>query len=85
MTRQPMNSIEAIIADPDLKNQLKELVLERMNALPDSMHLAVGSSDFSKAELMENIREESEVGKQVMEMELEFLRDLASGAVYNNE
>ena len=85
MMHHSTNSIDAIIADPELKSQLKELVLERINALPDSLHLAVGSSDFNKTDLMENIREESAVGKQVMEMELEFLRDLASGAVYGHE
>ena len=85
MNGQPQNQIEDIISDPELKEQFKRLVLERLNVMPDTLSIAVGSTNLTKQELVQNVVEENEIGKQIMEMELEFLRDLASGAVYANE
>lgn len=79
------NSIEDIVADPELMEQLKKLVLERVNVMPDTMRIAVGEDDFTKSDIMRHIKEEDEVGKQMMEIELGFLRDLASGAIYAHE
>ena len=74
-----------IISDPALKEQLKKLVIERVNVMPDTLRISVGSDDFDKESLLNHVREEDEVGTQIMEMELDFLRGLASGAVYANE
>ena len=83
MKNQPQNSMDGIISDPELKGQLKKLVLERVNAMPENLRVAVGSfSRLTKNDLADHVREEDEIGKQVIEMELDFLRDLASGAVY---
>lgn len=83
MSSQSQNTItNEISQDADLKEQLKKLVLERVGAMPDSMNLAVGAAELSKSDLLEHIRQEDEIGRQFMEMDLEFLRDLASGAVY---
>ncbi|MBI2552416.1 hypothetical protein HYW17_03915 [Candidatus Uhrbacteria bacterium] len=78
-------SIDDIIVDPELKGQFKQLVLERVGVMPDTLQIAVGAANFTKQELTQHVRQEDEIGKQVMEMELEFLQDLASGAVYGNE
>lgn len=68
------------------KDQLKQLVLARLNVMPDGIRLSIGSSsDLTKQELIEYVKSEDEIGKQFMSMELEFLQDLASGAIYGNE
>ena len=85
MNDKLQNQIEEIIADPELKEQLKKLVLERVNVMPDTMRMAIGSTELTKEDIMRHVREEDETGKQVMEIELGFLRDLASGAVYEEE
>ena len=85
MNDQSPSGIEDIIADPELKEQLKKLVLERINVMPDTLRMAIGSVELTKEDLIQRVREEDELGKQVMEMELEFLRALARGAVYANE
>lgn len=76
---------EEINIDPEFKKQLKELVLERVKTMPDTLKMAIGPVELAKKELLEHVQNEDEVGKQIMELELEFLRDLASGAVYGNE
>ena len=78
----PNSIINEIAQDPELKEQLKKLVLERVTAMPDSLNLAVGSAEITKAALIKAVQNEDEIGRQFMEMELEFSRDLGSGAVY---
>ena len=70
------------IMDPELREQLKRLVLERINVMPDTLRMAVGSTELTKTDIVKHVRDEDEIGRQVIEMELSFLRDLASGAVY---
>lgn len=67
------------------KNKLKELVLARLNVMPQDISISIGDKNLDKKELTEHVQSEDEIGKQMMEMELEFLQDLASGAVYGHE
>ncbi len=76
---------EELISDPELKEQFKNLVLERVKVMPDTLCVAVGSVDLTKKELAQHVQEEDDIGRQIMDMELEFLRDMASGAVYAHE
>ena len=68
--------------NPELRERLKRLVLERINVMPDTLRMAVGSIELTKTDIVKHVRDEDEIGQQVIEMELDFLRDLASGAVY---
>jgi hypothetical protein len=79
------NELNHITLDPEAQEQLKKIVLERMSIMPDSLRVAVGDSDFSKKDLISHVKEGDEIGRQMMTMELEFLKALASGAVYKNE
>ncbi len=85
MNEDTKNPIEEIIADPDLLEDLKKIVLERVNVMPDTLRIAVGSEELTKEDVARHVQDEDEVGKQVMEMEWEFLRDLASGAIYAHD
>jgi hypothetical protein len=71
--------------DKEGKEQLKEIVLARLNIMPPDVSVNIGSKDITKKQLVESVKSEDEVGRQMMAMELEFLQDLASGAVYKNE
>lgn len=85
MNRSAQNEIDKIIADPILLENLKKIVLERVNVMPDTLRIAVGSEDLTKEDIVRHVQNEDEIGKQVMEVEWEFLRDLASGAIYAHE
>ncbi len=83
MNDQLQNPIlKEISQDTELMSQLKKLVLERVGAMPDSMNLAVGATEITKSDLLAHVQQEDEIGRQFIELELEFLRDLGSGAVY---
>ena len=68
--------------DEATREQLKRLVLERINTMPDTLRVAVGSLELTKKEVAQHVRDEDEVGRQMIDMELEFLQSLGSGAIY---
>jgi len=71
--------------DPELKQQVQKLVLARVMVLPENMRLTVGSVDFTRKELVKHVQQDDDVGRQITTMQVEFLQDLASGAIYQDE
>ena len=76
---------DEIRSDPELNEQLKRLVLERVSVIPDTLQMAVGGLELTKEDVARHVREEDEIGQQIMEMEFGFMRATASGAVYAGE
>jgi len=67
------------------KNKLKEIVLARLQVMPDNVSVAMGNDNYSKQDLVKHVESEDEIGTQIMAMDLEFLQDLASGAILGDE
>jgi len=76
---------QPIYQDPELADYLKKLVLARIGVMPQGLEVAVGDSHLSKQELYEHVVQSDEIGQEIMEAELEFLQDMASGAIYDYE
>ena len=74
-----------ILNNPELRAQLKAIVLERANAMPETLRIAIGSNNVPKKDLIGHIQDEDEIGKQMMVMELGFLQALTSGSIYAHE
>lgn len=72
------------VLDEKLQEQLREITLARMNALPKDVRIAIGDTELNAQELMQHIKEGDELGLELMEAQLEFLKDMASGALYAN-
>lgn len=64
--------------------KVKELVLARIKTMPSNMELSIGENYFSKDELIFHVKNEDNIGEQIMEIQLEFLQDLATGNVYGS-
>lgn len=63
--------------------EIKQLVIERLKTLPENTGISVGSmGDFNKAELIEHVEKGDEVGRKMIEVELNFLRGLKEGVLY---
>jgi hypothetical protein len=77
-----VKSVEDVIADAKLKQYLKELVIERINVMPNGMKIAIGDVESSSAEILNHVENEDAIGIQMMEMELEYLRALSTGGLY---
>ncbi len=77
------------IASPEesgeLQQQIKELVIARILTLPEDVSLSVGHEDLKREQLIAHVEKEDEIGKDIIDMQLEFIRDMASGALYENQ
>jgi len=61
---------------------VKELVLIRMETLPSHKKISIGSyGEFSKEELIQHIKDDDEIGKKMVQVEMEFLRALKKGLI----
>ena len=76
-----------ILADltPEAKEQLKRIVIERLRVMPSDLQISIGNEEISTDDLIDHVESNDETGTQMMAMELDFLRDLGSGAVYAYE
>jgi len=62
------------------ENKIKELVLARLGIMPPNYKLSVGNSGtLTKDKLIEHVKQEDETGKQIIGMQLNFIKALTSG------
>ena len=65
--------------------ELKKIVLARIQVMPNDLNISVGGQEIAKKDLITHIENSDDIGEHLMLTELEFLQDLASGAIYANE
>jgi len=59
---------------------IKELVKERISVMPTNFKLSIGNyGSFSKEEILKSVQQEDVVGKEVIKMQLNFIKALTSG------
>lgn len=66
----------------EIDEDIKNLVLARIMASSDDLRIAIGSVEYTKNEIISNIKSQNKIGKEIMDIQMEYLRDLASGAIY---
>lgn len=67
---------------PEMLELARKLTVARIKAMPDTLAISVGSQEYDKDQLIGHVEKADSVGRTVMEMQVEFLRDLANGTVY---
>lgn len=66
----------------EIDEEIKELVIARLETIPADKKISIGSyGEFSKEKLIDEVKSGSEVGKKIIEVELEFLRALKQGII----
>lgn len=64
----------------EISKELKELVIARLNLIPNDVTISVGADgEFTRKELIERVKQEDTVGQEVVRSQLEFLKALTSG------
>ena len=59
-----------------ITEDLKDLVAARLDLLSPDLAISIGSSGtFTKAQLIEHVRQGDNVGRTIIEMEMEFQKD----------
>lgn len=62
-----------------LGEEIKKLVVARIQTMPPTMKLSIGSSgSFSKDELIRHVELDDAVGKKIVEMHMKYLREIAN-------
>lgn len=69
--------------DKEKEEEIKKLVIARLDTLPPNVSISVGSKGhFNKEDLIKQIENNTEIGKKMIEIELEYLRRLKEGIFY---
>ena len=67
-----------------IDSDLKKIVMETIKAYDVDSELLIGNyGTFSRDDLLKEVSDESEIGKEIMEIQSNFLRDLVNGKIYN--
>lgn len=66
----------------DIQEDIKKLVLARIQATSDDLRIAIGSTEYTKEEMIKSVEKGDEVGKEIIDIQMEYLRDMAQGAAY---
>jgi hypothetical protein len=57
--------------------EIKKLVLMRLETMPETIKISLGSNgEMRKADLIKHVKEEDELGKLFIEVQLDYLRSM---------
>lgn len=79
-----MNNIDFDNIDRETLTEMQKLVLARLNASSDDLTISVGSHEYNKKEMIQSVRDIDDLGKEIIEAQMEYLRDMATGAIYED-
>lgn len=68
----------------NIQEDIKKLVIARINALSDDLGIIIGNKKYTKKEILDSIEKGDKTGQEVINAQMEYLRDMASGAIYEN-
>ena len=65
--------------------EVRRLVVERLKTLPSGKQISIGDEgSFTKDELIEKVELGESIGKKIIKVELEFLRALKEGKIFDD-
>lgn len=69
--------------EEETQAKIIELVLARLDTLPSNARISIGSDvSLTKQELMKHVKNDDEIGKKIVEIQLNYLRFLKEGKIY---
>lgn len=72
----------SLAKDKEIQEDIKKLVLARIKAASDDLGISIGSTEYTKEDMLKSVEKEDEVGKEIIEIQMEYLRDLVAGTIY---
>ncbi len=64
---------------------LKKIIIARLRNMPDNLELSIGGKGpFNKDFLIESVEADSEIGKQIVDIQWKYMQDMVSGKLYQN-
>lgn len=71
--------------DKKTDQEIRDLVIARLSVMPNDKELMIGGNKkLNKTEMIESVKNDDEIGRQIIDMQMTFLRDVASGKLFDN-
>lgn len=71
------------MSDNTTQEQIKELIVARLQVLPPDASISIGSEgNYTRDELITHVENDDDIGKKITEIELEYLKALKEGIFY---
>ena len=71
------------MADKKTEEEIKELIIARLQAIPSNVGISVGSEgDYKRDELIEHVKKDDAIGKKIIEIDLSYLKTLKDLNLY---
>jgi len=83
MTKTKDDQIDTL--DASSKEQLKQITIARIRTISSDTKISLGSEDYTVEELVNHVEKDDQVGAEMIQMNWQYLKDLATGALYDNE
>lgn len=77
-----MDKLDLHQIDPELLEEMKKIVVERIRTSSDDLVITIGDKDYDKQQVLESVKNGDEIGLEIIDTQMEFLRDMASGKFY---
>jgi hypothetical protein len=75
-----MTNIKKAKSDKTLDKDIRDLVVARLQSLPNNRKISIGSNgEFTREELVQDVREGSSIGNKIIEIQLNYLKSLKDG------
>lgn len=71
--------------EKEIQKDIRELVLARIRAASGDLRVSIGSiaKGYSKKELIESVEAGNDIGMEIVDIQMEYLRDIAQGKIYS--
>lgn len=69
----------------ETEEDIKKLVIARIKAASDDLNIAIGFKDYSKEDMINSVEKGDKLGKEIVDIQMEYLRDMATGKIYQEE
>jgi len=79
-----MSKTKKQLASPSKKipEDIKKLVMARILASSGDLGVSIGSKGYTKKEMLKSVERGDEIGQEIVNIHMEYLRDMAKGAIY---
>lgn len=69
-----------------IDEEFKKIVIARLEVFPSDKKISIGSvGEFTKEEMIENVERGTDVGEKIIEIQLNYLRSLKEGILYEQD
>lgn len=78
-----MDELDLHNIDPELLEEMKKIVIARIKTSSDDLMITIGDKDYNKQDALKSVEDGDEVGLEIIDTQMEFLRDMAKGSFYD--